>query len=269
MAHAGATRDSWGIPAFLPAGRATYPLAGLPLLGEGGAGRTQRRLDGGRCAASSGVERGIVCLGWLEQSGGGGRGEGGFCGGMFQQEGFICPLPCLKQWKFGSTMGAFPTSQLGDAAKVEIGRDFGGQGVRCLPWTRGMVINMPLFDKWVFWRTGDMWVRGLCQWVFAAGQPPKRKSSSSAYNSQPMLQLAEGRRSRSPQHSSFYLKYIEAILHDLCHSGLLFWSSWIRLEELRGAVMDQAALVEPCGLGSRVEHTWWMQTHDGCIFLLK
>lgn len=34
-----------------------------------------------------------------------------------------------------------------------------------------------------------------------------------------MLQLAEGRRSRSPQHSSLHLKNIEAILDDVCHSG--------------------------------------------------
>lgn len=36
---------------------------------------------------------------------------------------------------------------------------------------------------------------------------------------------------------------------------------------VEGAVMDQAALVEPCDLGSRVEQR--LQTHDGCIFLLK
>lgn len=74
-------------------------LAGLPLLGRGGAGRVQRRLDGSRCAACSAVGRGTVCLGQLEQSGGGGGGEGGFCGGMFQQESFISPLLYLPQRK--------------------------------------------------------------------------------------------------------------------------------------------------------------------------
>lgn len=57
----------------------------------------QRRLDGGRCAASSG--EGTVCLGWQERSGGGGRGEGGFCGGVFQQESFICPALYWLQMK--------------------------------------------------------------------------------------------------------------------------------------------------------------------------
>lgn len=73
-------------------------LAGLPLLGGRGAGRVQRRLDGGRCAACSGAGRGTVCLGWLERSGGGGRGEGGFCGVMLQQESF-CSLLYLQQMK--------------------------------------------------------------------------------------------------------------------------------------------------------------------------
>lgn len=60
-----------------------------------GAGRVQRRLDGGRCAACSGIE--TVCLEQLEWSGGGGRGEGGFCGSVFQQENFISCLLYLQQ----------------------------------------------------------------------------------------------------------------------------------------------------------------------------
>lgn len=67
-------------------------LAGLPLLGGRGAGRVQRRLDGGRCAACSGVGRETVCLGWLEQSGGGGRREGWILWGHVAAGKFYLPF---------------------------------------------------------------------------------------------------------------------------------------------------------------------------------
>lgn len=41
------------------------------------------------------------------------------------------------------------------ARRVGMGRDFGGQGIQGLPWTRSMAINVPHFDKLVFGRTGN------------------------------------------------------------------------------------------------------------------
>jgi len=43
---------------------------------------------------------------------------------------------------------------------VGMGRDLGGQGVPGLVWARNVAINVPLFDKRVFGRTGNKCVRG-------------------------------------------------------------------------------------------------------------